>query len=342
MENRNNLVHADGLSMYHDELRKGVIDPISRDINDMKDSIAQNKPIVISDDTPIGTIIWYSSLQTTQIDNDCWRRCNGESLLKSSYSDLYGVIQNAYGETSTHFNIPNLMVGNNGGLFIRSVGANGLGVGTFQEDEIKNHVHEVGNTYGWGTSGDIYKMPDLVSDGGIKFFGGKVTTSTGGDETRPKNMQLVPYIKIKSRGKDMVSIGQEIEEVKQRGGTDKLLTSLQRQFVEHDRLNNYFPDNNKFLNSLGNEGYQKLPGGLIMQWGVVGVNDMPATYDGFIHFPIEFPKWCFNITCSVRGYDDNWNATANAYPTTASMARVVVKNNVAGMYNAVYWFAVGM
>lgn len=59
--------------------------------------------------------------------------------------------------------------------------------------------------------------------------------------------------------------------------------------------------------SLGANGYQKLPGGLIIQWGqsAVGSSDYAVT------FPISFPVACVNVQASV-----SYPAAGGVYPST--------------------------
>lgn len=93
---------------------------------------------------------------------------------------------------------------------------------------------------------------------------------------------------------------------------------------------------NDFLNLKSENGYQKLPGGLIIQWGLsTGASSRTAT------FPIAFPNECLNIsgstymslitfqTCSFR------NATNQNFGIQTGDV-----NNVA-QPNPVKWFAIG-
>jgi len=46
--------------------------------------------------------------------------------------------------------------------------------------------------------------------------------------------------------------------------------------------------------SLGTDGFQKLPGGLIIQWGKV--TRTLGAFSGPVNFPIPFPNSCFSVT----------------------------------------------
>jgi tail fiber protein gp53 len=47
--------------------------------------------------------------------------------------------------------------------------------------------------------------------------------------------------------------------------------------------------------SIGTNGYYKLPGGLIIQWGRLGTNIGNTT--AIINFPLAFPNACFSVVC---------------------------------------------
>lgn len=62
---------------------------------------------------------------------------------------------------------------------------------------------------------------------------------------------------------------------------------------------NQVPDMGYFSTSLSDNGYQKLPGGLIMQWGQSGQS---ASQTGLANgtFPIQFPNGCFLVTLTEQ------------------------------------------
>ncbi|MBA8049958.1 gp53-like domain-containing protein, partial [Citrobacter freundii] len=71
---------------------------------------------------------------------------------------------------------------------------------------------------------------------------------------------------------------------------------------------NQIPDMSYFPTALNNVGYQKLPGGLIMQWGR---ETIPAG-GIFVNFPIPFPNLVFSIALGAAG-DSSTIITANGY-----------------------------
>ena len=117
--------------------------------------------------------------------------CNGAAVHRNTYAALFAKIGTTFGagDGSTTFNLPDLR-----GEFIRGFD-NGRGVdanrniGSAQSDEFKSHNHVV---------------PQLRRDshdgGGAPTWsrstaGTEVTTNTGGNETRPRNIALMYCIK---------------------------------------------------------------------------------------------------------------------------------------------------
>lgn len=59
---------------------------------------------------------------------------------------------------------------------------------------------------------------------------------------------------------------------------------------------NQIPDMGSFMLSVSSDGYQKLPSGLILQWGSIGTTDIAQ--DVVTHFPIAFPNRCLRVFVS--------------------------------------------
>ncbi|MCG9124290.1 phage tail protein [Laribacter hongkongensis] len=93
--------------------------------------------------------------------------------------------------------------------------------------------------------------------------------------------------------------------------------------------------------SLAANGYQKLPGGLIVQWGVLatpGVNTtMPVT------FPIAFPAACRFVGLSGIAGTIVGSSDGGCYATSLTPAGFGLVNSWDGSINpaTVYWFAIG-
>ncbi|MBW5804096.1 hypothetical protein FOZ70_04960 [Burkholderia sp. COPS] len=91
-----------------------------------------------------------------------------------------------------------------------------------------------------------------------------------------------------------------------------------------------------FNASLGGNGYQKLPSGLIIQWGNVSV---PANSNPMIAFPVAFPNACLSLACA----SDDAVANGTLYRWTVggkSKTTFVAANNWNGTISG-SWIAIG-
>lgn len=130
--------------------------------------------------------------------------CNGAAISRTTYAALFSAIgvAHGYGNNSTTFNLPDYR-----GRFLRgwdhaiardpdrasrtamnTGGATGDSVGSVQEDAFKSHTHAV--SLGSGTTGGATGHPTSTSNNSISAL-----PSTGGDETRPINANVMYCIK---------------------------------------------------------------------------------------------------------------------------------------------------
>lgn len=99
---------------------------------------------------------------------------------------------------------------------------------------------------------------------------------------------------------------------------------------------------NEFGSSLAANGYQKLPSGLIIQWGTcTGI----TTSDVVITFPIAFPTNTVHVGIQARG-DVNGPSSGkevDAPPKTITTTSFTLKGGPdTGYYGGVFlWFAIG-
>ncbi len=160
-------------------------------------------------EVPIGTITAYagdtSGSATGALERQGWLVCNGEEYPIDNYSELNNIIGTYYGTASRagYFKTPDLR-----GRFLRGVdygqgrdpdagdrtasatgGNTGDKVGSYQEDQFKSHSHSY--TVFPSGRGDI-------ADGRYWQQGSGTTGSTGGSETRPKNIYVNWIIKAKN------------------------------------------------------------------------------------------------------------------------------------------------
>jgi len=152
--------------------------------------------------TPAGTVEAFAG-DTSKIPTG-WLLCDGSAVSRTTYTNLFSVIGENWGEgdgTST-FNLPdlrgrflrgqNLASGNDPDAAARSASAaggnTGDNVGSVQDDEFKSHTHTA--TPGGSSSGSL-----LAGISTLSRLSGSTTGATGGNETRPKNANVVYIIK---------------------------------------------------------------------------------------------------------------------------------------------------
>lgn len=117
---------------------------------------------------------------------------NGSLVNRGVYARLFSIIGITYGagDGTTTFKLPDLR-----GEFIRGLDL-GRGVdtgrllGSSQADDFKAHTHSV-NFKSDNTAGTV----SVESNSGLGTAGTAATTSTGGTETRPRNIALTPLIR---------------------------------------------------------------------------------------------------------------------------------------------------
>jgi microcystin-dependent protein len=145
---------------------------------------------------PIGAIVaWPTATAPTG-----WLECSGAAVSRATYATLFGLISDDYGagDGSTTFNLPDLR-----GRFVRGWdhgatldpdrasrtdrgdGTTGDNVGTKQADAFKAHTH----TYSVSSSGE--GAVDGDNNGPVNAN----TGSTGGNETRPVNINMMYIIR---------------------------------------------------------------------------------------------------------------------------------------------------
>ena len=91
--------------------------------------------------------------------------------------------------------------------------------------------------------------------------------------------------------------------------------------------------------SLNSNGYQKLPSGLIMQWGY---SSIPGSTSLTVTLPISFPNACLNVSVSKHATSGSV-LTDGELPcvSTPSKTTIVFDNSLGTHTTPIYWFAVG-
>lgn len=154
------------------------------------DSITFNGDILqqlLDELVPVGSI--QTTVSATITGN--WLVCNGASVSKTTYSKLYAVIGATYGETSTHFNLPNFQ-----GCFLRGVlstnatppiaGYTTEPIGTYVQDSLRSHSHTITTR----STTDVVNVDSTNSSGNNVTASADInvvvtTDSSGGSETAP-------------------------------------------------------------------------------------------------------------------------------------------------------------
>jgi len=137
-----------------------------------------------------GTVVGTVAAFAAQTPPDGWLECDGSSVSRSVYADLFAVIGTTYGSASgTEFNLPDLR-----GEFVRGWD-NGAGVdsgrvfGSNQDDSMADHVHAQNGGLSPGFTGSNVANSNQDTDE-------QVESGTG--ETRPRNVALLYCIKYVS------------------------------------------------------------------------------------------------------------------------------------------------
>lgn len=162
---------------------------------------------------PAGTVLlWPTDTVPTG-----YKECNGQSLDRTTYADLYAAIGTVYGTADgTHFNVPDFRgrfprfwdnsKANDPDRASRTVaGCTNTGatmtagdhVGTSQADDYKAHTHTISRGWDGGGTENVYVTANQNSQYGDHADDRSTGTAptSGGNETRPKNVNLMAIIK---------------------------------------------------------------------------------------------------------------------------------------------------
>lgn len=162
-----------------------------------------------ADGVPVGTIAFFAAITPPA----GWMECAGQELSREEYPELFNVIGTVFGEGDglTTFHLPDLR-----GEFVRGWDHDrgvdpGRGFGTPQSDEFKSHTHTITyNETDGMASGD--KVWAWDSAGGANQGNPAQTTSAaGGDETRPRNIAMLPCIRVKPVEKSLTEAVASLE-----------------------------------------------------------------------------------------------------------------------------------
>ncbi|HAV8102522.1 TPA: hypothetical protein JLB71_003169 [Escherichia coli] len=99
------------------------------------------------------------------------------------------------------------------------------------------------------------------------------------------------------------------------------------------------PDMSSFSGSIASKGYQKLPGGLIIQWGSgnAGTGYVGSTGNE-MNFPIAFPSQCFQV---VTSYDNGGGKIVAGAAGNMTRTGFLLRCDDSGGNYSFRWFAIG-
>jgi len=140
---------------------------------------------------PVGSVTMYAA-NTAPTG---WLECSGAAVSRTTYVGLFTAIGTVFGvgDGSTTFNLPNMR-----GEFARGWD-NGRGIdparafGSSQADELKAHVHSITPP---AANDDTASGLTSTGTGGAETITPYNSASTGGSETRPRNIALMFIIKF--------------------------------------------------------------------------------------------------------------------------------------------------
>lgn len=147
-------------------------------------TVAGKSGVAPADSTPAGSVIWFAASTAP----GGYLICDGSQVSRSTYANLFSVVGEVFGsgDGSTTFNLPDLRA-----EFVRGWDAGrdvdpGRAFGSSQSDELRSHTHDyVGTDFSSGAGGTAKAGNSILS----------TSLPTGGDETRPRNVALLPCIK---------------------------------------------------------------------------------------------------------------------------------------------------
>ena len=278
-------------------------------------------------------------------------------VTESSYPELYRLLVAKYGRIAA---VPKVA-----DRFIRNA-AQGLTVGQVQADEIKQHKHKLPTTSRPAATGltDWVQTNETFGttiDNGLSDNGWGMPVSdqaqTGGGETRPKALVLKLCIKaadtlgeavfwVKSNGTvnnagalDASRLAQGLQEKADRNHTHTASQITDFSAAVGNAVNGILTGN------AAENGWLKLPNGILMQWGKATIEGVHRQKE--IFFPVTFGE-IYSIASSAYFPNANyWGDMA-----AGVVIRSYTKNKFAAQVDSIYstasgdgtcilWFAVG-
>lgn len=312
--------------------------------------------------TDIGITAWFPSdrIPTGWLAFDDIR----ERVTETAYPELYRLLVAKYGSIQ---NVPQAE-----DRFIRNAG-NSLAVGTKQEDEIKRHTHKVFSHWTNHTDAAAVGYEDRnerqrsaivstwtdgdLSDNGFLTPRLDSKMATGGAENRPKALVLKLCIKaadtlgeavfwIKSHGEtvnagalDAGTLAQNLQDKADRAHTHTAAQITDFSAAVSNAVNGILTGN------AAENGWLKLPNGILMQWGKATIEGVHRQKE--IFFPVAFRE-IYSIASSAYFPNARYWGNMSAGVIVRTYARNKFSAEVGSVYEdssgtdtCILWFAVG-
>lgn len=289
-------------------------------------------------DAPVGTVTYFAAITPPT----GYLECNGASVSRSVYADLFAVVGTTFNTgtvAATNFLLPDLR-----GEFVRGwdhgKGTDaGRAFGSRQTDDFKAHTHEY-----------LSKGADNPAYNAWNGFGGTgmrpiATSSTGGTETRPRNVALLPCIKALKTGTPSV-----INYIEKPAATNG-------QILKFNGGTNVWeagaaPATEGTFGTLASTtGYTSLPNGIIMQWGRFSTGMGSNSVNVNVTFPKAFPNACFSFVASIgvaitdydllAQYRTNKQSVSYGIPNKTGVEGQAFIDTLTGDDRVIQWHAYG-
>lgn len=327
---------------------KDKIDAYTKQESDDKFALKSD----ITDGVKIGSYLLWSSQSVTPAG---FLVCDGRSLKKSEYAELFAVIGYAYGGSGENFQIPKF----DDGRFMRSVGGSADALGKKQKGTL--NVMDLRDDVVWGLSATsrVSNIGDLGLDENEGDFDSRLNTNYVGrlgtysanvvekqypndlqfGLMRPTNSSVVVLIKAKDVKEATASeVDKTPYATETKAGIVKLKNSITGNSEDTAITEKAVKD--AFACVKSENGYTKLPNGMIFQWGSYPTITAGQSKD--VNLPVAFPT--AGVFCSANDSSDASNMAvmicrfkSNSQITITNDNSVTTGNrNVSGQ-----WFAIG-
>lgn len=279
-------------------------------------------------------------------------------VTESAYPELYRLLVAKYGRIAA---VPKVA-----DRFIRNA-AQGLTVGQVQADEIKQHKHKLPTTFRPAVGGTLTDWVQAnetfgtIVDNGLSDNGWGMPVSdqaqTGGGETRPKALVLKLCIKaadslgetvfwVKSNGTvnnagalDASRLAQGLQEKADRNHTHTAAQITDFSAAVGNAVNGILTGN------AAENGWLKLPNGILMQWGKATIEGVHRPKE--IFFPVAFRE-IYSIASSAYFPNARYygNMTGGVVVRTYARNKFTAEvgsyyEDASGSDTCILWFAVG-